>query len=318
MKTIGFPISSKRNEQRRAIIPADIKRFSNPECIYVENGYGADLGIADEDYEASGCHVVEKREVLKQDIICDPKIGDAEYLEELTEGQTIFGWVHATQNKDITDKIVNNKLTAYAWENMHNRGQHVFWRNNELAGEAAIIHAFLNYGHVPYGKKVAVIGRGNTAKGAIKVLNQLGAEVTQYNRRMEGLLREKIGEYDVIVNCVLWDITREDHIIYKEDLTRMKSGSMIIDISCDLHGGIETSEPTSIKEPTYIVDGVLHYVVDHTPSLFYKTFTYDTSNILYPYLEELMDGTVSQTLQAALIIEDGIVIDEEINKYQNR
>lgn len=318
MKTIGFPISSKRNEKRRAIIPADIEKLNNPEYVYVEKGYGKDLGITDQNYEDVGCHIVERKEVLKQDIICDPKVGDAEYLEDLTVGQTIFGWVHATQNKDITDNIISSKLTAYAWEDMHKGGQHVFWRNNELAGEAAIMHAFLKYGQLPYGLKVAVIGRGNTARGAIKVLNQLGTEVTQYTRHMEALLREQIANYDVIVNCVLWDITRTDHIIYKKDLKRMKPGSMIIDISCDLNGGIETSKPTSITEPTYSVDGVLHYVVDHTPSLFFKTFTYGTSKILYPYLEELMNDTVSETLEDAMIIKNGIVIDEEINIYQGR
>lgn len=318
MKSIGFPISSKKNEKRRAIVPADVARLSSPESIYIEKGYGKVLGQSDDDYLAVGCQVVTQEEVLKQDIICDPKIGDATYLENLTEGQTIFGWVHATQNKGITDKIVDNKLTAYAWEDMHNGGQHVFWRNNELAGEAAIMHAFLNYGQLPFETKVAVIGRGNTARGAIKVLNQLGAEVIQYSRYMEDLLREQIAEYDVIVNCVLWDITREDHIINKKDLKRMKSGSMLIDISCDLHGGIETSVPTTITEPTYIVDGVLHYVVDHTPSLFFKTFSYDTSNILYPYLEELIQGSISKTLNDSKIIDNGVIIDEQINVFQNR
>lgn len=112
----------------------------------------------------------------------------------------------------------------------------------------------------------------------------LGAKVMQYDRRTEELLRREIGQYDVILNCILWDVMRKDHVIYREDLKRMKRNSMIIDVSCDRNGGIETSVPTTIEEPTYVVDGVLHYVVDHTPSLFYKTFTYDNSKIICPYL----------------------------------
>lgn len=318
MKTIGFPISSKKNEKRRAILPEDIKKISNPERVFIEEGYGIELGISDQEYQNAGCEVIERTKVLQKDIICDPKIGDADYLDDLSEGQTIFGWVHATQNKDITDKIISRKLTAYAWEDMYEEGQHVFWKNNELAGEAAILHAFLQYGKLPFGTQVAVIGRGNTARGAIKVLNQLGANVKQYTRNMEELLRKEIEEYDVIVNCVLWDITRNDHIIYRDDLKNMKNGSMIIDVSCDENGGIETSVPTSITEPTYIIDEVLHYVVDHTPSLLFKNFTEDTSKVLYPYIEELMQGTVSQTLSQALIIKDGIVYDNRINIYQKR
>ena len=255
--------------------------------------------------------------MLKQDIICDPKVGDADYLENLNN-QTIFGWVHATQNKDITDKLLNNKLTAFAWEKMFYKGRHIFWRNNELAGEAAIMHAFQCYACMPYETSVAVLGRGNTAKGAIKVLNMLGAKVMQYDRKTEKLLREEIDKYDVIVNCVLWDVTRKDHIIYKEDLKRMRRGSMIIDVSCDKHGGIETSTPTTIDSPIYTVNGVIHYVVDHTPSLFHKTFTKNNSEIICEYLNELLLDEYSETMTNCLIVKEGKIIDEEINIFQHR
>ena len=318
MKTIGFPISHKENEQRRAIVPQDISRLSNPQLIYIESGFGEVLGLTDEDYSMTGCNVLSHDEVLKQDIICDPKIGDADYLEMLNRSQTIFGWIHATQNRDITDKIVSHNLTAYAWEKMFEGGRHVFWFNNELAGEAAVIHAFQCYGELPFGLRVAVIGAGNTARGAIKVLNMLGANVMQYNRRTELLLRKEISNYDVIVNCILWDVNRKDHIIFRDDLKRMKKGAMIIDVSCDRCGGIESSIPTTIEKPVYYVDGILHYAVDHTPSIFYKTFSYQNSDILVPYLECLMSEKKSQVLDEALIIFDGKIVDNEIIRYQNR
>ena len=318
MKTIGFPISRKENENRRAIIPLNIKQISHPEYLYFEEGYGEVLGISDEEYKAVGCHCVSRNEVLSQDIICDPKVGDGDYLNELKNGQTVFGWVHATQNRDITDKLIENGLSAYAWEKMYDRGRHIFWRNNELAGEAAVMHAFQCFGRMPYEVNVAVLGRGNTARGAIKVLNMLGAKVMQYDRRTESLLRDEIGKYEVIVNCILWDPLRTDHIIYRSDLARMKHGSMIIDVSCDKAGGIETSIPTTIENPVYTVDGVLHYVVDHTPSLFYKTFSYDNSEVIVPYLQELISETPGEVLNKALIMENGKIIDDEINKFQNR
>lgn len=318
VRTIGFPISHKENEKRRAIVPDDIILLSNPDNVFIESGFGNVLGISDDDYSKVGCNIVSHDIVLTQDIICDPKIGDADYLDTLSGGQIIFGWIHATQNKDITDKIINSKLTAYAWEKMFDKGRHVFWFNNELAGEAAVLNAFQCYGQLPYSLNVAVIGNGNTARGAVRVLNMLGAHVMQYTRRTESLLREELSNYDVIVNCVLWDVTRKDHIISRDDLKKMKKNSMIIDVSCDRNGGIETSIPTTIESPTYYVDGIMHYAVDHTPSLYYKTFSYQNSKIIIPYLEMLMNKINNEVLETAKIIESGVILDSEIIEFQNR
>ena len=316
--TIGFPISHKENENRRAIVPEHIAMMKHPEMLFFERGYGNVIGYTDDEFERYGCHIVSREEVLKQDIICDPKIGDADYLEQLNE-QIVFGWVHATQNREITDKLIQGKLTAYAWEKMYYKGRHVFWRNNELAGEAAVMHAFQCYGRMPYETTAAVIGRGNTARGAIKVLNMLGAKVMQYDRHTETLLREELDKYDVIVNCVLWDVMRKDHIIYKSDLQRMKRNAMIIDVSCDRNGGIETCIPTTFEEPTYMIENVLHYAVDHTPSLFYKTFTVNNSELIWSFLEELISyERLTATLKASCIIENGVICDDEIIKFQRR
>ena len=317
MKTVGFPISKKENEFRRALLPKDVADIQHPECLYFEKGYGDVLGYSDADYQNAGAHIVERAEVLSKDIICDAKIGDAEYLDGLNQ-QTIFGWVHAVQNRDITDKLLAGKITAYAWEDMFSDGRHTFYRNNELAGEAAIMHAFQCYGEMPYNIKAALLGRGNVARGALKILTLLGADVTIYDRKTEKLFQKELADYDVIVNAILWDTTRKDHIVYKADLKRMKRGALIIDISCDRNGGIETSIPTTIECPTYIVDGIMHYVVDHTPSLFYKTVSGDLSSVLPVFLNQLVDGTVDSVLKNAKIIENGEILDQRINQFQNR
>jgi len=223
MKRIGFPISKKENEKRRAMLPDHIPLVKNRDYLYFEQGYGEVAGFSDDAYRQAGAHIVSREQALAMDIVCDPKIGDAEYLKDLKQGQTIFGWVHAVQNRSITDAILSTRLTAIAWEDMYEKGRHVFWRNNELAGETAIMHAFTLYGKAPYECNVAVIGRGNVARGAYKTLSFLGANVTVYDRRTEQLLRDEIGKYDVIVNGVLWDVYRKDHIIYREDLKRKSS-----------------------------------------------------------------------------------------------
>lgn len=319
MRTIGFPISHKENENRRALVVSDLLRIKNREALYVETGYGVVLGMSDSDYEAYGVHVVSREEVLQQDIICDPKVGDADYLGRLYE-QTIFGWIHAVQNRNITDMLIARRLTAFAWEDMFEKGRHVFWRNNEIAGEAAVFHAFMCHGVFPHGKKVAVLGRGNTARGAIKMLNHLGADVVTYDRRTENLFREELGLYDVIVNAVLWDTSRHDHIIYESDLQRMKRDCIIIDISCDRNGGIETSVPTTIEDPTYIHMGIRHYAVDHTPALFWKTASESLSCEIAKYIDILIENRQENNpiLVNSNIIENGRIMDSRILLFQNR
>ncbi len=319
MKTIGFPISHKENERRRALTVTDIAKVIYRDQIFVEKGYGEVLGFGDDEYLKAGVHVVSRDEVLKKDIICDPKIGDAEYLDAL-EGQVVFGWVHAVQNRDITDKIINHHLTAFAWEDMYEDGRHSFWRNNEIAGEAAVFHAYMCYGVFPYNTKAAVLGRGNIARGAIKTLNYMGAEVVQYDRRQEELFRKEIGCYDVVVNGILWDTTRHDHIIYREDLKRMRRNALIIDVSCDRNGGIETSVPTTIEDPIFVLDGISHYVVDHTPSLFWKTATESISAEVVKYIDLLIEEKTesSSVLSNCKNFEKGMILDKRIIEFQNR
>lgn len=319
MKTVGLIISHKENENRRTLVPEHVKLLKYPEYIFIEDGYGKSLGYTNDDYTSLGIKVASRDEILKKDIICDPKIGDADYLEHLN-GQTIFGWVHAVQNRDITDKIISSKLTSYAWEDMYENGRHCFWRNNEIAGEAAVFHAYMCHGVFPYKTKAAVLGRGNIARGAIKTLNFMGAEVVQYDRKTESLFRKELGEFDVVVNGILWDTTRKDHIIYREDLKRMKPNALIIDVACDRAGGIETSIPTTIQNPIYEVDGITHYVVDHTPSLFWKTTSESLSSEFVKYIDLFILGIQLENpvLSQCRNFDSGEILDERIIKYQNR
>ena len=317
MKTIGLPISKKENEFRRAVVPEHLAKVENCGQLYFEQGYGDVLGFSDQDYEKYGAHIASKEEVLQKDIICDAKIGDAYYLGDLYN-QTIFGWVHLVQNRDITDTVLKGHLTAYCWEEMYEKGRHTFWRNNEMAGEAAIMHAFRCYGEMPYNTKVALIGRGNVASGALRILTCLGADVTVYTRQTEQLIHDELERYDVIVNALLWDTSRKDHIIYREDLKRLKPNALIIDVSCDRAGAIETSIPTTIANPTYMVDGVMHYVVDHIPSLFYKTASTGISEEVCRYLDQLILDQPGKVLLDSVGIKNGVVLDERINAFQGR
>ena len=319
IKTISFIKSTKNSEKRRAIIPEDLVNIRNKSFVYIESGYGDVLGYSDFDYENTGVNITTKENALKKDIICDPKIGDANYLNDLKK-QMIFGYVHAVQNKNVTDTIIDNELSAIAWEDMNEEGRHIFWRNNELAGEAAVIHSFSLFGKFPYECNVAILGRGNTGRGAYRILASLGANIKVYDKRSEALLRKEISEFDVIVNCVLWDTSRKDHIIYKSNLKNMKRNSMIIDVSCDKNGGIESSIPTSFEDPIYYKEDIIHYAVDNTPSIAFKSVSKIFSNEVIKYIDLLLEDRIedNKTLKDALIIENGTIIDKRISEFQNR
>jgi N5-(carboxyethyl)ornithine synthase len=313
---LGFPIPTKENERRRALLPTELAPLRNRAQLVFEAGYGAPLGIPDSAYRSAGARVADRGTVCALPAICIPKpMLEDEYYGA---GKLLFGWIHAVQGRSMTDLLLTHRMTAIAWEDMMEGGRHSFWRNNELSGEAAIYHAFLQWGRVPDNHTVAVIGRGNVARGALRVLERSGCNVTVYDRKTVGLLRQEIERYDVVVNAVLWDVFRQDHLLYAEDLDRMAPGSLIIDISCDDHMGIESSHSTTISDPIYWERGIMHYVVDHTPALCYRSASESISLVVARFLDDLLEGRPHPVLDAATVIRDGAILDERIIRFQAR
>ena len=321
MKTMGFVISHKNGEQRRAILPEDAAQLRHPGQLYFESGYGVSVGASDEEYITAGCHVVSREEAMACDIIADVKLGDADYLDKITPGKLMFGWAHTVQNIDFTSDMLNNSHTVIAWEEIFEDGRYIFYRNREVAGEAAVLHAFRYCGRMPYDSRVAILGNGQTAKGAMRILHGLGATVDVYGRRQEQLFRKKMFEYDVLVNCVMWDTAREDRIIYKEDLKKFKPGTLIIDVSCDPELEIETSRPTTIEDPVYTIDGVIHYAVDNTPGMFPITVTKVLSRGIGRYIDIVVESDFEaypENLKKAVVIKDGSIRDERIRAFREK
>lgn len=316
MHTIGFPKATKNGEKRLAILPCDLAKVKNTNQIYIEKNYGSELGICDDEYKKHGCNIVDRKTVLDCDVICDPKIGDADYIDKLKDNTTIWGWIHAVQNPELANLLLKKNIRSYAWEDMFEDNVHSFYKNNELAGKAAVLHALTLYGTYASNSNVAILGVGNTSRGAYNILSKLGANITVYNRRQEEKFKSEMQKYDIIVNCILWDTSRTDHIIYEKDLKRFKNHSLIIDISCDKNGSIETSIPTSISQPTYQKHGVIHYVVDNTPSLLYRDASKVISQVTSNYIDKLIIDEPDNVLEDSCIIRDGEFLDQRIIEFQ--
>ncbi len=318
MKTIGYLISHKNNERRRALLPKDAPLIQHRSRIVVESGYGEVLGYSDADYESRGVSVAERNQVLKCDALVDVKLGDADFLAQISPRKTLIGWAHIVQKAAFTDAAVAGQHTVLAWENIAEKGRYLFYRNRELAGETAVLHAFSYYGRMPYDCRVAIIGNGMTARGALRILSGLGARVDVYTRKLEQLFREKMTEYDVIVNCVRWDTCRSDRLIYRSDLRRLKRGSMIIDVSCDPCLEIESSRATTFDDPVYTLDGVLHYAVDNTPAMAYRTVSELISSGFSPYVDAIVTSNPLPSLEQAYVLRNGIVLDKECIAFRSR
>lgn len=316
MNTIGLAISHKNNERRRALIPEDLKNIRNVGQLFFETGYGKSVGYQDEEYAAYGANIVSREEVLNCDVIVDVKLGDADYLDQLSRGKTLVGWAHTVQNVDFTSAVLEADHTVVAWEEIFENGRYIFYRNREIAGESAILHGFRYSGRMPYDSKVAILGNGQTSKGAFRILAGLGAEVDIYGRKHEAQFRANMDKYDVLVNCVMWDTHRTDRLIYREDLKRLKPGTLIIDVSCDPYLEIETSHPTTIDDPVYEVDGIIHYAVDNTPAMYPITVTKNLSKGFAPYVDMLVEDNYPENLKKATVIEKGHIIDKNIYDFR--
>ena len=316
MNSVGFLISHKNNEKRRALMPDELEQILHRDHLVFENGYGNSLGFSDEEYAQKGVRFAPREEVLKADVLVDVKLGDADYLDQIRPETVLCGWAHSVQNLDFTSKVLRAKHTVVAWENIYEYGRYIFYRNREVAGEAAVLQAFRYCGKMPYDTKVAIIGNGQTAKGAMRVLTALGAQVDVFGRRLENTFRMMMGNYDVIVNCVLWNTDRTDRLIYREDLKKLRPGTLIIDVSCDPHLEIETSHPTTIDDPVYEVDGIIHYAVDNTPAMYPFTVTRTLSQNFARYVDPLVTGDYPQNLIDAIDVDHGVIKNEAIRRFR--
>ena len=316
MYTVGFLISHKNNEKRRALMPDELEQIQHLNSLVFEEGYGKSLGFSDEDYAEKGARFAPRAEVLKSDVLVDVKLGDADYLDQIRPETILCGWAHSVQNIEFTGQVLRAKHTVVAWENIYEYGRYIFYRNREVAGEAAVLQAFRYCGKMPYDTKVAIIGNGQTAKGAMRVLTALGAQVDVFGRRLENTFRMMMGNYDVIVNCVLWNTDRTDRLIYREDLKKLRPGTLIIDVSCDPHLEIETSHPTTIDDPVYEVDGIIHYAVDNTPAMYPFTVTRTLSQNFARYVDPLVTGDYPQNLIDAIDVDHGVIKNEAIRRFR--
>ena len=331
--------SRKVDERRIPIHPEHIERI--PENIrkqlIFEKGYGKPFNIEDEKLAEQTGGIATREELLTElgsVIIAKPVLKD---FEELKQGGLIWGYPHCAQQMHVTQTAIDRKLTLIAFEDMFvwtpsgQKGRHTFYKNNEMAGYCAVIHALQLKGidgHYGNQRKVIILSFGAVSRGAIYALKAHGfRDITiciqrpdhevreeilnvEYIRIRKGKLNEPrlvvvehdgterpfidlISETDIIVNGTYQDTNDPFDFVIEEEKSMLKPGTLIIDVSCDEGMGFYFAKPTTFKLPMIFIDSIDYYAVDHTPSYYWESASRSISAALVVHLPSVIQGRES-------------------------
>jgi alanine dehydrogenase len=324
---IGVPREIKKNEYRVSITPPAVDALvSKGHQIIIETQAGEGSGISNEDYTSAGAVLAPDAKAVYQkgEMILKVKELFPEEFDFLREGQIIFTYLHSANNPEETQALLDKKVIAIAYEDIETDDGRcpLLTPMSEIAGEVGLImgvyHMFATTGGsgILIGgavgsepANVAILGAGNVGIGAARYAIGLGADVTLLDIDLERLrdirqtilpriktvylnefnVRQMLPKIDLLINAVKWPPQSDEHIVTREMLGLMKNKALIVDISCDPAGAIETCVPTSHDQPTYVVDGIQHYCVDNLPSAVAKTASNALSNTSLPYVLKIAD-----------------------------
>jgi N5-(carboxyethyl)ornithine synthase len=331
--------SKKEDERRVPLHPEHLMRL--PENIrrqlVFEKGYGARFNMEDEEIREQTGGIATRSEILSDigsAIIAKPMLSD---LEELKEGGLLWGYPHCAQQTPITQIAIDKKLTLIAFEDMYvwgpdgQIGRHTFYKNNELAGYCAVIHALQLKGidgHYGNQRKVVLFSFGAVSRGAIYALKARGfRDILICIQRPDHMVREEvldahyarikkgkgneprllvvehdgserplldlISESDIIINGTFQDTDDPINFVNENEKSSLKPGALIIDVSCDEGMGFYFAKPTTFKNPIISVDKIDYYAVDHTPSYLWESASRSISAALIVHLPSVIAGRES-------------------------
>ncbi|MDD7983379.1 N(5)-(carboxyethyl)ornithine synthase [Lentisphaera marina] len=329
-------ISKKEDERRVPIHPEHLQRLPKEICqqLIFEEGYGEPFGISDEELAVQSGGVASRHTLLAElgrVIIAKPTLED---LNDIREGGTLWGYVHCVQQKDITQAALDRRLTLIAFESMFvwdptgRAGRHTFYKNNEMAGYCAVLHALQLKGidgHYGNQRKTIILSFGAVSRGAIYALKAHGfRDITICVQRPDHEVREEvldchyvrlrtgdkdearmivvehdgserplaqlISESDIIINGTFQDPTNPRDFVIEDEQACLKPGTLIIDVSCDEGMGFFFAKPTTFKQPTFKYKSIDYYAVDHTPSYLWESASRSISAALIVHLPTVMAG----------------------------
>ena len=322
---IGIPTEIKDNENRVALTPAGAAALvADGHRVYVQRGAGVGSGFSDEEYAAAGATLTDAAGAWGCELVVkvkEPLPAEYGYLR----GQLLFTYLHlAGVTPSLTEALLDSRTTAIGYETVRDASGHLplLAPMSAIAGNMAVavgawylakphggigvqLGRVLGEGH----GRVLVIGDGVVGSHAAASAAALGAAVIVYGidpargqalrqqvpqadwrRSTPDAIAAELPQADLLIGAVLLPGARAPHLVSAAQVRQMRPGTVIVDVSIDQGGCIETARPTSHSDPVYRVDGVIHYCVTNMPGAYPRTATLALTQATLPYLKQLATG----------------------------
>ncbi|MBR3615137.1 MAG: alanine dehydrogenase [Bacteroidaceae bacterium] len=353
---IGVPKEIKNNENRVGMTPSGVQEMTrHGHVVYVQASAGVNSGFSDEAYTAAGAKILPTIEEVyaAADMIVKVKEPIASEYGLVRSGQLVFTYFHFASSEPLTKAMIESGAVCCAYETVErkDRSLPLLVPMSEVAGRMATQEGcyFLErprggkgklMGGVPGVKpaKVFVIGAGVVGTAAARTAAGMGADVTICDISLPRLayladvmprnvktlisseynIREELKSADLVVGSVLIPGAKAPKLVTREMLALMEPGSVLVDVAIDQGGCFETSHPTTHEEPTYYVDGILHYCVANIPGAVPYTSTLALTNATLPYALQLADKgwrkacADNEELRKGLNVVEGKVVYKEV------
>lgn len=341
---IGVPKEIKVHEYRVGMVPASVREaVAHGHNVIVESGAGLGIGVADDAYRAAGATIALGVEDIfaRADMIVKVKEPQAKERKLLRPGQILFTYLHLAPDPDQTRDLIDSNAICIAYETVTSGhgSLPLLAPMSEVAGRMAVqagAHCMEKeqggmgslLGGVPgvAPARAVIIGGGVVGNNAARIAVGMEAEVVVIDRSLEVLRRlddlfgsriktifsthSSIEHYvisaDLVIGGVLIPGAAAPKLITAEMVKRMKQGSVIVDVAIDQGGCCETSRPTTHADPTYTVDGVVHYCVANMPGAVARTSTFALNNATLPFILELADKGYRAALKDNVHLRNGL------------
>jgi alanine dehydrogenase len=351
---VGVPKEVKDRENRVSTTPAGVLEYTaRGHQVLVERSAGAGSGFSDAEYEAAGASLCAAHADVfaRAEMIVKVKEPVAAEYDLLRPGQLLFTYLHLAADEPQTRALMRRRVQAVAYETVQldNGPLPLLTPMSEVAGRMAVqvgAH-YLERTHggrgtllggvpgVP-GANVVVIGGGVVGTNAAQMALGMGANVWVLDRNVERLryldqvlhgrvhtlasnrqnIAEAVREADLVIGGVLIAGAKAPKLVTEPMIASMRPGSVVIDVAIDQGGCIATAKPTSHSDPTYLVDGVIHYCVTNMPGAVPRTSTLALSNVTLPYALELADLGLFAAAQRDEALAKGINVLNGTVTYQ--
>jgi alanine dehydrogenase len=332
---VGVPTEIKTDEYRAGMVPAGVRELvDRGHELLIQAGAGEGSGIPDSAYEAQGAAIVPDAAAVFDEAEMVIKVKEPQAVEVgmLREGQTLFTYLHLAPDRELTEGLIASGATCVAYETVKDELGRLplLAPMSEIAGKIATqAGAFMLerplggrgilLGGVPgvAAATVMVIGGGVVGMNAAFIAIGMEADVFVFDKSIDRLreldiafggrastvfsstlaVEEMLPRADLVIGAVLIHGAKAPHVITRAQLSDMKKGAVIVDVSIDQGGCFETSRPTTHSDPTFKVDGVTHYCVANMPGAVPVTSTYALTNATIPYVVALAEHGVRGAIE---------------------